>query len=171
MTWTPLDTGNRWAVLGLALTVLAGVGAVSRATDAWALVNESPSLPRGLYARAPGGAVVRGAVVAVPQPEGARAYLRDLGMPSEVRLIKRVAAVEGDRVCRTGSMLHTPGRVSPVLERDRRGRALAVWSGCRRLTSGEVFLLGDTHSSFDSRYFGPIDTGALTGVYRAVVTW
>ncbi|NBW09131.1 MAG: S26 family signal peptidase [Caulobacteraceae bacterium] len=176
MTWTPLDTGNRWAVLGVALTALALAAAVTRAGEAlagepWALVNESPSLPRGLYARAPGAAPVRGAVVAVPQPPAARAYLGALGMPAEVLLIKRVAASPGQSVCRQGAVVVAHGRTAAVLERDRYGRRLPGWGGCRRLGPNELFLLGDTPTSFDSRYFGPVDRRDIVGVYRGVATW
>ena len=50
-------------------------------------------------------------------------------MPAEVKLIKRVAAVGGDRVCAEEGAVRTPSRVSPVLARDRRGVALPTWDG------------------------------------------
>lgn len=168
---SPLDNGNRWPVLGVALFILGCIALVAEETPALALVNESPSLPRGLYVRQPGAAVDRGAVVAIAQPPAARAYLGGLGMPAEVLLIKRVAAVGGERVCRQGGALETPERWSQILERDRRGQPLPAWSGCRTLGPDEVFLLGDTPSSFDSRYFGPVPVSAITGVYGEAMTW
>ncbi|MFW2345454.1 MAG: S26 family signal peptidase [Brevundimonas mediterranea] len=45
------------------------------------------------------------------------------------------------------------------------------WSDCRRLAADEVFLVGDTAGSFDSRYFGPVRTAEVIGVYREVLTW
>ena len=171
MTWTPLDTGNRWAVLGVTVFFLTLGALIADQTPALALVNESPSVPRGLYLRQPGGAVERGAMVALPQPPIARRYLGALGMPAEVLLIKRVAAVGGDPVCRQGSAVLLPGRVAHVLDRDRRGAALPGWTGCRRLAPDEFFLLGDTPGSFDSRYFGPVRTRDLEGVFRETLTW
>ena len=84
---TPLDTGNRWAGLGVTLIALGCLALIARHGPAWALVNESPSLPKGLYARLPGGNIARGATVAIPQPEQARAYLLSLGVPSDLSLI------------------------------------------------------------------------------------
>lgn len=171
MTWTPLDTGNRWAVLGVTVFFLTLGALIAEQTPALALVNESSSVPRGLYLRHPRGAPERGAMVALPQPPIARRYLGALGMPDEVLLIKRVAAVGGDSVCRQGAWVRIPGRMAPVLDRDRRGTALPAWTGCRRLAPDELFLLGDTPGSFDSRYFGPVRTRDLEGVFRETLTW
>jgi type IV secretory pathway protease TraF len=168
---SPLDNGNRWAVLGVSVFFLTLGALIAARTPAVALVNESPSVPRGLYLRQPGAAPARGAMVALPQPALARRYLGALGMPGEVLLIKRVAAVGGDRVCRHGAVVRTPGRVVPVLDRDRRGAVLPGWTGCRRLAADELFLLGDTPGSFDSRYFGPVRTRDLEGVFRETLTW
>lgn len=171
MTWTPLDTGNRWAVLGVAVFMMTCVGLVLDHVPAVALVNESPSLPKGVYVRLSGRAPVRDAIVAVPQPETIQPYLSRLGMPSNVLLIKRVAAVGGEIVCRHEDEVTTPDRVVRALARDRRGVALPTWTGCRRLASDELFLLGDTGASFDSRYFGPVRRDQVEGVYREGLTW
>lgn len=168
---SPLDNGNRWAVLGVTVFFLTLGALIADQTPALALVNESPSIPRGLYLRQLGGAPERGAMVALAQPPIARRYLGALGMPGEVLLIKRVAAVGGDPVCRQGPMLRIPGRMAPVLDRDRRGVALPGWIGCRRLGPDELFLLGDTPGSFDSRYFGPVRIRDLEGVFRETLTW
>lgn len=166
-----LETGNRWALVGVASAGLA-IGAMTLDhAPAVALINESPSLPRGVYVRAPSQAIGRGAIVAAPQPAASRAYLASLGMPADVLLIKRIAAVEGDRVCRGPGRVSTLTRTVEVHDRDRRGVDLPVWTGCRRLVAGEVFLLGDTASSFDSRYFGPVRRSAVTGVYQEILTW
>lgn len=150
---------------------LASAAAVADRNPALALVNESPSLPRGVYLRRPGAEPARGGVVAIPQPPEARPYLAALRMPPDVVLIKRVAAAGGDRVCRLDGRVFTPGRAVVVHDRDRRGVGLPAWRGCRRLGAEELFLLGDTPSSFDSRYFGPVDRTQVTGVYREILTW
>lgn len=168
---SPLDTGNRWLVLGAAIGLSAIGGVIADRSPAFALVNESSSVPRGLYLRQPRTTPERGSMVAVTQPQVARTYLGPLGMPAEVLLIKRVTAMPGDEVCRRGTQVQTPDRRVTALERDRRGSLLPTWSGCRRLGPGELFLLGDSAASFDSRYFGPVRTTAVEGVFREAFTW
>lgn len=168
---SPLDNGNRWAVLGVTVFLLGCGSLILDHAPALALVNESPSLPTGVYIRVPGAVPERAAIVAVPQPASGRAYLAGLGMPSDVLLIKRVAATGGQVVCRHGGSLSTPGRTVEVKDRDRRGVRLPVWHGCRRLAADELFLLGDTASSFDSRYFGPVRRDQVQGVFAEGLTW
>jgi len=86
-------------------------------------------------------------------------------------LIKRVAAAAGDRVCRDGDRLALAGAAYRVPARDRLGRSLPAWSECRVLRPAELFLLGDTETSFDSRYFGPVRRADVIGVYREGPTW
>lgn len=158
-----------WAAVPLC--ALVGLGALAGRTEPLALVNESPSLPRGLYVRDPAARPDRGAVVAFAQPQRVRPYLRRLGMPADVRLIKRVAAVGGDAVCSDGRRLRSPTGGVPVLARDRQGTTLPAWRDCRRLRSDERLVLGDTINSFDSRYFGPVPVHRIDGVYRRVMSW
>jgi type IV secretory pathway protease TraF len=152
---------------GLAPCALAGL---QRATPAPWLINETPSLPRGLYVRslappAPGG------VVAVRPPAAVRPYLASLGAPAEARLLKRVAAGPGETICREGRWLTWPRGEVIALDHDRRGRALAAWRGCRRLGAEELLVVGDSAASFDSRYFGPVRLGAVEGVYKEAWRW
>ena len=151
--------------------VLLAVAATSAAAPGALLVNESPSLPEGLYRRLERGAPRPGDVVALEPPAEARAYLAGLGMPRTVKLLKRVAATEGQRVCATGRAVHLGGRTLAARATDRRGAALPRWTGCRALHRNEIFVVGDTADSFDSRYFGPVRHAAVTGVYREVLTW
>src|SRR5690606_15341417 len=98
-------------------------------------------------------------------------YLASLGMPPDVRLLKRVAAVGGETVCAGRGWLRTPRRAVAVSPADRRGVALPVWRGCRTLAADELLVLGDTPSSFDGRYFGPVTRGEVDGPYEEVVRW
>lgn len=152
------------------LTGLAALGGLAAATPP-ALINESASLPRGVYLRADPAPLRRGMIVALAQPEGARPYLATLGAPPDMRLLKRVAALPGETACRTGDHIVLPGRTVTVRDRDSRGGPLSSWRACRRLRAGEVFLLGDTPASFDSRYFGPVATAAVNGPYQEMLTW
>ena len=152
-------------------SVLAGISLAADRAPALALINESPSLPLGLYARTGAREATRGDVVALAPPSSVRVYLRGLGMPSDMQLLKRVAAVGGERVCATAGTLTTPRREVPVMARDRRGAALPAWRDCRVLRADELFVLGDTPGSFDSRYFGPVRRAQVDGVYRETLTW
>lgn len=154
-----------------ALATLCILAPASQATSDPFLINESASLPKGVYIRAPGAVAQRGDIVAVEPPTAARAYLRDLGMPEHTPLLKRVAAAAGEQVCAAGGKLAVPGRAVAVRREDRRGARLPAWSGCGPVPQGTVFLLGDTPGSFDSRYFGPVPLDRLKGVYLAVWSW
>jgi conjugative transfer signal peptidase TraF len=135
-----------------------------------AVVNESPSLPRGLYV-ASAGEIGRGSIVMLQQPDAARRYLVQLGFPAELPLLKRVAGLPGDQVCASPDTVRVAGRVARILAADRRGTELPAWRGCRRLGRDELFLLGDSAASFDSRYFGPVRAADVRGPYREVLTW
>jgi conjugative transfer signal peptidase TraF len=135
------------------------------------LINETPSLPRGIYLRTSAAQTPAGAIVAIAQPAEARSYLAGLGVPAEMWILKRVAAGGGDAVCAGEEVLSAPGRRVQVLRRDRQGRPLPIWQDCRVLGADELFLLGDTQASFDSRYFGPVRAAAVQGSYRRVLGW
>lgn len=171
---TVFDPSRRRDVLACTagpLAALALLGAVASRAPTLVLINESPSLPRGLYVRDLAATPMRGAVVAIRQPDAVRPYLSRLGMPAGVRLLKRVAATGGDRVCAGEGHVRLEDRLLPVRARDRQGAVLPRWRQCRRLVAGEHFLLGDTAGSFDSRYFGPASDAAIEGVYRRMLTW
>lgn len=96
-------------------------------------------------------------------------------LPGNVPLLKRIAAVGGDDVCRVNT---PPGFISvngeitaEVLETDWEGRRLPAWEGCMRLVEGEFFLLQPHPRSFDSRYFGPVLRCDIVGVARPLWTW
>lgn len=149
---------------------LAALGTTAAAASGALLINESPSLPEGLYRRI-NKAPTLGDVVALEPPRPARAYLSGLGMPPSVKLLKRVAASEGDTVCAAHDEVRAAGRVLIAHANDRSGAPLPRWSGCRSLRTGEIFVAGDSRDSFDSRYFGPVREAAVTGVYQEVLTW
>lgn len=153
-----------------AVTALALMGVVAATAPAPLLVNESASVPRGLYRRT-AESVAAGRIVAVVPPPGARAYLASLGAGPDARLLKRVVASSGDLVCGRDGELAWPGGRVRARSKDRRGRPLPTWRGCRRLNRDEVLVAGDTPTSFDSRYFGPVRTSEVDGVYREIWRW
>jgi type IV secretory pathway protease TraF len=89
-----------------------------------------------------------------------RRYLA-LGVP----LIKHVAALPGQIVCRSGRKITVDCIAeAEALDRDARGRKLPVWQACRKIQSGEVFLMNaGVPDSFDSRYFGPVPDSTIIG--------
>lgn len=134
--------------------------------------NASASLPMGLYRlRTPddlavGDIVLAQAPAALVPLFAARGYL-----PAGVPLLKRVAVLPGSTVCRDGLQITIDGIVTDqARERDRLGRLLPAWQGCRRLGRGEVFLMNrDVPDSLDGRYFGPVPVASIIG--RAVPLW
>ncbi len=127
--------------------------------------NASASAPLGAYRIRAGVSIAVGDHVAIAPPAQLAAYLAQRRyLPMGVPLIKRVAALGGARVCRRGGMVSVDGRaVARAAMRDRAGRALPVWSGCRRLQAGEIFVVNAAPASFDSRYFGPLRRSDLLG--------
>jgi type IV secretory pathway protease TraF len=138
-----------------------------------AIINETPSMQKGLYVRT-GDArkIKRGEIVAMPMPKNAKDYLVDkLGYPANTLLIKRVAALPGDIVCRQADTLTVAGKMLQAKARDRRSNVLPNWQGCYKLLNEGIFIQGDHLGSFDSRYFGPVSRHALSGTYRQVLSW
>ncbi|MGF7156105.1 S26 family signal peptidase [Novosphingobium gossypii] len=134
--------------------------------------NASASAPTGLYGVRPGAQIRTGDMViarlAKPWRDlaAARRYL-----PSNVPLVKRVAAGPGQEVCALGPLLYLDGR--PLAHRlawDRAGRVMPWWQGCMRLGQGQYLLLmAGNRSSFDGRYFGVTQRTEIIG--RANLLW
>ena len=135
------------------------------------LWNASGSTPRGLYRVFPGARIDRGdsAIASLPEPYRTLAARRGY-LPPGVPLVKRVAAIGGDRICARGATISIDGKTAAVRKGlDARGRTLPAWSGCVDLRAGEYLLLGDSPWSFDGRYLGPTRRPEIIG--RAVLLW
>jgi conjugative transfer signal peptidase TraF len=135
------------------------------------LFNTTASAPVGFYRidRVPPRV---GDWVVVRPPAKLAAWMAGRGYaPAGVPLLKRLAAVEGQAVCgREGRVLIDGRLVALARERDRWGRVLRPFVGCRRLVAGEVFLLNaNAPDSLDGRYFGPLPRQVIVG--RAVPLW
>ncbi len=134
--------------------------------------NASASVPVGLYAvRPPGELIVGEMVVAIP-PEPLASFLADGHyLPKGLPLIKHVAALPGQHVCRVGFTVSIDASVSATARRhDHAGRMLPIWRGCHTIVPGEVFLLNAREpASLDGRYFGPLPSSSVIG--RAVPLW
>lgn len=136
------------------------------------LWNASASVPVGLYGVEPVGKLaVADLVVAIAPGPLATLFAKRGYLPLGVPLIKRILALPGQLVCRTGWFITVDHKaVGAALAHDPRGRALPVWQGCRLIAHGEVFLMNvDQAASLDGRYFGPTPFSAIVG--RAVPLW
>lgn len=154
-----------YAILTTAAVSLLGVASI--ASFAPRLIwNASASTPVGFYTIGDVAALDVTDLVAVDAPEPLATFLSDGGyLPRGVPLLKRVAAVPGQRVCRTGLAITVDGvPMGDALDRDRRGRPLPVWQGCRLVANGELFLMNwQVRDSLDGRYFGPLPATAVIG--------
>lgn len=135
------------------------------------LLNTSPSEPLGLYRRVAAAPAV-GRLIAFRPPQASMGYLR-IALPGRARgsILKGVVAGEGALAC-AGKTLSVDGRVlGPIAIRNRGGRPLPRWRGCRRLAAGEFIVFsGRIPNSFDSRYYGPVRQAEILGVYAPLWT-
>ncbi|WP_439620237.1 S26 family signal peptidase [Hyphomonas sp.] len=135
--------------------------------------NRTESVPRGLYFVDRAAPVSKGDLVAFEPSDEVRQWLDQEGIVgSDWPLLKHVAGLEGDEICRCGMRIFVNAlHVADALEATRSGNALPAWQGCRRLQSGDVFLLNDHPRSVDGRYFGVQDRARILGVARPIWTY
>ena len=134
--------------------------------------NVTASVPVGLYRIVPDSSPLRGELAAVrPSPALMRYMALRKYVEAGALLVKPIAAVAGQEVCRSGENVAIDDvTVATARIADRTGRPLPVWTGCHRLRAGTVFLLAPSvPASFDGRYFGPVATNSIVG--RAVPLW
>jgi conjugative transfer signal peptidase TraF len=164
-------THREIAITACLAALAAGLGALFHPTPKL-IWNASASVPIGLYAVRPSGMLHVTELVVVRTPEPLARFLADRGyLPKDVPLLKRILALPGQVVCRTDRTITIDGiAMGAALERDRHGRALPVWQGCRVVPAGEVFLMNQqSKDSLDSRYFGPLPATTIVG--RAEPLW
>lgn len=156
---------------------LAALGAALALTIAfpprpWLIWNASESAPVGLHAVGGASDLQRGDMVIAWLPESERRFAAERHyLPLNVPLVKRIAAMPGDRVCATGGVLTVNGApVAPRRAHDRLGRLLPWWRGCRVLKKGELLLLMEHPDSFDGRYIGPMARDLVIGEARPLWT-
>ncbi|MFH3479111.1 S26 family signal peptidase [Xanthobacter variabilis] len=135
--------------------------------------NASASVPIGLYTLAPAPDLEVGDLVAVLPDKPLADFMVERGYIGRgVPLLKRVMALPGHEVCRSGPTItvdHVP--LGNALDRDRAGRDLPVWQGCRTVAQDEFFLMNpNVPDSLDGRYFGPIPARAVVGTATPIYT-
>lgn len=158
----------------LLLTALgAGLGLMSFLPQAPRLVwNFTHSVPLGLY-RVSQVQPSRGDFIAIAPMGATREALDTYGvLPAGNLLLKQLAAIRSDTVCREETIITINGAIAAVAKlRSSDGRLLPVWTGCRTLGSDEILALAPHPSSFDGRYFGPIDASQIVGVVSPLITF
>jgi conjugative transfer signal peptidase TraF len=128
--------------------------------------NASASVPTGLYAVHPAGALHVTELVVVQPPDALATFLDERHyLPRGVPMLKRVLALPGQSVCRTSRTITVDGvAMGDSLDRDRSGRPLPSWQGCQRIPDGDVFLMNwQSEDSLDGRYFGVLPITAIVG--------
>ncbi|AQS89070.1 conjugal transfer protein precursor [Neoasaia chiangmaiensis NBRC 101099] len=153
-------------------TYLAALGTLATVnihpTPRW-VWNETASVPVGLYRIQPTVPVRVGDIVAIRLPEHEATLLATRGyLPFGVPLLKPVAALAGQNVCRNGVHVTVDGKaIGDAKTVDHRGRKLPVWQGCQHLGPGQVFVMNAAvATSLDGRYFGVLPMETVIG--RAV---
>lgn len=158
--------------------ILAGVvAAATLATitvpvSRYVVWNATASVPTGLYAIRGKASLHVGERVAIEPPLALRNLLAERRyLPTGVPLLKRIAAVSGQRVCRFAHGVTIDGAyVGAARAHDRLERPLPVWAGCHVLQTGELFVMNPAApDSFDGRYFGLLRKADVIG--RATPVW
>jgi conjugative transfer signal peptidase TraF len=146
-------------------------------------VNTTKSIPAGLYWMT-GAPVGKGEYVIFCPPQSAlfdeakvRGYIPAGFCPGDYGfMMKRVLAAEGDRVVATAEGLSINGALLPAsapLEMDKAGRMMPRHPfSDYTLGKSELLLMSDVSStSFDGRYFGPVNLSQVRGVIRPVIVF
>lgn len=136
--------------------------------------NASASVPIGLYHLRPAERFHVTELVAVQPPEPLATFLDLNGyLPIGVPMLKRVLALPGQTVCRSGPAISVDDiAMGEARDRDGRGRPLPKWQGCRVVGDGELFLMNwQSDDSLDGRYFGFLPASSVIGRAISVWTW
>jgi conjugative transfer signal peptidase TraF len=168
------------ALIGIALSLLI-VSVVCFAADL--RINTTKSIPVGIY-RLTDAPVRKGEYVIFCPPQTAvfdearrRGYIDAGFCPGNYGyMMKRVLATGNDRVVSTEEGLRVNGSLLPLskpLETDKAGRRMPRYSFIHyKLGKSELLLMSDvSETSYDGRYFGPVDAGQVRGVIKPLVTF
>ena len=136
------------------------------------LWNASPSAPVGLYLVDDFVLPRRGDLVVLTPKAAIARLIEERGyLPTGVPLLKHIAALPGQSVCRRGAKVTVDGKTMSVARpHDRMGRTMPVWQGCRCVGADELFLLNPAADSLDGRYFGPVASSSIVGIARPLLT-
>lgn len=106
-----------------------------------------------------------------------RGYLHKGNCPSGVQpLLKKISALDGDKVILTPNSITINGKElahSKTLTYDKHERSLpSIQRGIYILLPHQMWLYGiDSERSWDSRYFGVINTSCVLSVAKPLISW
>ena len=146
-------------------------------------VNSTRSIPIGLYWITDSPVTKNAYVIFCPPVSPVFDEARDRGYISAGYcpggygfMMKRVLATGNDHIEMTDQGMHINGKLllaSRPLNVDKGGRAMPRYpESSYTLRNTESLLMSDVSgTSFDSRYFGPVQTSQILSVIRPVFTW
>ncbi len=152
--------------MAMCLAAMGTVADVILPTPTKLIWNATASAPIGFYTVEPVDAIEVPELVAVLPPEPFASFMVERGYVGRgVPLLKRILGLPGQKVCRTGRTITVDAiEMGEALERDRMGRDLPVWQGCRVIAEGQLFLMNwEVRDSLDGRYFGVLPASAVIG--------
>lgn len=156
----------RRPLFGIVVGVTAIIAAAYVKPPIRLVYNASDSAPRGWYLVVPAAHFRVGEYVVARLPNDTSTLAAKRGyLARSVPILKRVAALNGQRVCIRNAIVYVDGAaVARTRDVDGKGRPLTPWQHCEVLGVDELFLLNVTNpGSFDSRYFGPLDASFVRG--------
>lgn len=178
----PRQIASRYLVRTLAASAIL-LGVVGLLGLAGARVNMSKSIALGVYWTSDRPVQKGEYVLLCPLSIGVmeearrRGYLSAGLCPDHYGyLMKRVLAAGGDRVAISSDGVRVNGKLLPhssPLPVDPAGRPMPRFQSDRYvLNASQVLLISDVSStSFDGRYFGPVDRAQIKTVIVPVLTW
>jgi conjugative transfer signal peptidase TraF len=146
-------------------------------------INTTNSIPRGVYITTSDPVAVGSYVIVCPpdiqvfREAKARGYVGPGFCPGGYgNLMKRVLAAKNDQVTVSPEGLTVNGSLLPYSKpskADKAGRPLPAYqSNAYTLGNLEVLLMSDVSlTSFDGRYFGPLNISQVRSVIRPVFTF
>lgn len=165
---------------------IAGVSALALGVAAYyagARVNTTKSIPVGLYWTVD-SPVEKGAYVTVCPPQltvfqeaKARDYIGAGFCPGGYGLMmKKILAAKDDEIRISDEGVLVNGQLLPLsklISTDPAGRLLPRFQADQyTLTNEQLLLMSDVSAtSFDGRYYGPVNRSQIQGVIRPIFTW
>ena len=167
-------------------TAIGGAGIIAIGALCYAIgarVNTSKSIPLGLYWTSDQPAE-KGAYVLFCPPQVSviaeakhRGYLASGFCPGHYGyMMKKILAAKGDIVTTSDAGVRVNGVLLPfsaLLVKDRAGRPLPRYQSTNFvINNADVLLMSDVSgTSFDARYFGPVNRSHIKTVIVPLVTW
>jgi conjugative transfer signal peptidase TraF len=134
--------------------------------------NRTGSAPIGLYWLSDAPFTHGRWVVVSSQSDDAQWAQRHGFVGRDWPLIKQVAGLPGDQICRRETQILINGkRVGEAQTEATSGRPLPSWQGCICLGQDQIFLMNTHPRSLDGRYFGPANQADLVGTARLILKW